>query len=206
MSEAPLRKSYERILAYRAESGGDRTACPSLDELQALVSRQGPETERLQRLDHVMGCPFCREEFELLRTVRSAGTEPALSRRILALAASVMLVVGAGLVWRMNRPTGDIPRGSAAPVVLLTPADGATLSAMPTFAWRPVSDALHYRIELLQPDGTVVWQTVIADTTGSVPDSAAPVPGVEYRWLVEAETADGSVRRSEVQRFSVRRP
>ena len=72
MTEAPVRKSYERILAYRAEVGADRIGCPPIDELQALIAREGPEPARLARLDHVMGCPFCREEFELLRTVRSA--------------------------------------------------------------------------------------------------------------------------------------
>ena len=207
MKEAPLRKSYERILLHRAESGGDRSACPSIEGMQALIARQGPEAERLTRLDHVMGCPFCREEFELLRTVRSAApAAPGLSLRMLALAASIVLVLGTGLFLRLSRRPLDTPRGGAESVVLLTPAEGATISGIPAFAWRPVAGALRYRLELLRPDGVVVWRRELSDTTGALPDGSLVEPGVEYRWQVEAESNDGAVRRSEMHRFSVRSP
>ena len=206
MTEAQLRKSYERILAYRAESGGDRTACPSIEELQALVERQGPEAVRLERLDHVMSCPFCREEFELLRTVRGAAVELTISTRTLALAASVVLVLGAALVWRLGGRVADTPRGGAEPIVLHSPADGATLPGAPTFVWRPVADAHRYRVELLRPDGTMVWKTELSDTTGAPPDPSLLEPGIEYRWLVEVEASGGVVERSEMHRFSLRGP
>jgi hypothetical protein len=77
MSDRRLRQSYDRLLAIRAEIGGDRTGCPPVESIRALVRREEDEDTRLALLDHVMSCPFCQPEFELLRAVqRASGPEP----------------------------------------------------------------------------------------------------------------------------------
>lgn len=75
MSERRLRMSYDRMLSLRAESLDGREACPDLDRLLGLVERSGSEEGRLALLDHVMACPACHAEFELLRAAHRATGE-----------------------------------------------------------------------------------------------------------------------------------
>lgn len=78
MSERRLRHSYDVMLALRAESILGRERCPEVERLLALVERSGSEEARLTLLDHVMACPHCHAEFELLRAAhRATGENPA---------------------------------------------------------------------------------------------------------------------------------
>lgn len=78
MSDERLRTTYDRMLTFRAETSSDRTACPPVERLGALVRREEDEESRLALLDHVMSCPFCQAEFELLRiAARASGAETA---------------------------------------------------------------------------------------------------------------------------------
>ena len=76
MSDERLRTTYDRMLTFRAETSSDRTVCPPVERLGALVRREEDEESRLALLDHVMACPFCQAEFELLRiAARASGSE-----------------------------------------------------------------------------------------------------------------------------------
>lgn len=78
MSDERLRTTYDRMLTFRAETSTDRAACPPVERLGALVRREEDEESRLALLDHVMACPFCQAEFELLRiAARASGAETA---------------------------------------------------------------------------------------------------------------------------------
>jgi hypothetical protein len=77
MTDEPLRKSYDRLMAIRAAGDTGRADCLPPEDLQQLLDRSGPEQERLRLLDHVMACPYCQPEFELLRMVRDAAPGPA---------------------------------------------------------------------------------------------------------------------------------
>lgn len=77
MSDERLRLSYDRLLALRADDGQDRAACPPVERMAALVRREEDEDSRLALLDHVMACPFCQGEFELLRAAARASGEQA---------------------------------------------------------------------------------------------------------------------------------
>jgi hypothetical protein len=80
MSERRLRQSYDMLLAMRAEGAPGREICPEVDRLLGLVERSGTEDARLGVLDHVMACPHCHAEFELLRaTHRATGEQPSQS-------------------------------------------------------------------------------------------------------------------------------
>ena len=72
MSERRLRQSYDMMLALRAEADLGREGCPGVERLLELVERSGGEEARLMLLDHVMACPHCHPEFELLRAAHSA--------------------------------------------------------------------------------------------------------------------------------------
>ena len=72
MSDERLRNTYDRMLTFRAETTSDRSACLPVERLGALVRREEDEESRLTLLDHVMSCPFCQAEFELLRIAARA--------------------------------------------------------------------------------------------------------------------------------------
>lgn len=209
MNDERLRDAYARVLEER---GGDRDGCPSLDEIVALVRRDGAEASRLTTLDHVMGCPRCQREFELLRAVdeaggaeaRSAAPHPRWQRWVpMALAASLVLAVGVIAGDRLRRGDVDPLRAGGDDVVLASPADGATVErATPVvLAWRPVRGAGRYAVELLTVDGALAFEGETADTTLIV---AAPLAPGEYRWLVRAQAADATERRSAARALRVR--
>jgi anti-sigma factor RsiW len=72
MTERRLRQSYDMMLALRSEAAPGRERCPEVERLSALVDRSGSEKARLALLDHVMACPHCHAEFELLRAAHRA--------------------------------------------------------------------------------------------------------------------------------------
>jgi len=196
-----LEEIYAQAMARRR----DALDCVSPEEILALIRREGAEARRLEVLDHVMSCQACHREFELLRALESAGARSggptevrSLTRRLapLALAASLILAVGVGLLVRDRNQRGDTTRGAG--LVLLAPPTEIAPSESITFVWRPVAGAERYRIELLNQAGTVVFTQLSLDTSLTVtarllePDSA-------YRWWVRDATPGA-------QRSSVLRP
>jgi len=166
------------------------------------VRKQGDEARRLQALDHVMGCAACHREFELLRALEAAGDgsrEPAtvrsIGRRImpLALAASVVLAIGVGLVMR-NRES-DTTRGGGSALVLLTPAAEVAPAQPVTFSWRPFPGAQRYRLELLDRNGAAMFSQLTPDTSLTLPPELLQ-PGSSYRWWVRDATPGSNVASS----------
>lgn len=54
---------------------GDRSDCVSPEQIADFVESRLPERYRLEVADHIMACPACREEFELLRALRIGYTD-----------------------------------------------------------------------------------------------------------------------------------
>ena len=168
MNEEFLRRSYERLLVIREQESPDRDLCPPVDDIHALVKRHGDEPTRLRRLDHVMQCPDCRREFDLIRTVELSNPPvPPSNWRLWAFAALLVLVIGATLVWQMMNvtPQRDVLRGSSNQLTLVAPGEGAVLPLPATFTWRRLAGALSYRVDLLDDAGGVTWSSEVADTT-----------------------------------------
>lgn len=205
MTDEELRRAYQAAIS--AHPAG-RQECPAAEAIAGLVEREGQEADRLALLDHVMACPACRRDFELLRSVHAAA--PAASRwrlQPLALAASVALLVGLGGIglWStLGTGQPDIQRSSRAEVELVAPASGAVVNLPVQLAWRPVRETSVYTVELLTDDGRLLQSWVTADTSVVVPDSAATAQSGAYAWWVRARLKDGTERRSRVVRFEVR--
>jgi hypothetical protein len=207
MSESRLQELYRQAM-----SGRDPAApCVSPEALLALVRREGPEPERLQTLDHVMSCPACGREYELLRALESAGaaTAPGSSVRsirrwagALALAASILVAVGVGLKVRSGNRTEDATRGTTHGVVLLAPPTEMAPGRAIRFVWRSVAGAQRYRMELLDRTGTAVYSQVTADTALSLPANRLR-PGGTYKWWVRDATP-GAQLASELRLLRIR--
>jgi len=205
MTDEALRRAYQAGLPLKRE----RQDCPSPEALNALVNREGDEATRLTVLDHVMSCTACRHDFELLRAVHvAARARPAWRYQPLALAASIALLVGLGgaALWtRLVPPERDTLRGTGAQVETIKPAGGAVITPPLVLAWKPVTGARSYTVELLASDGRLVQSWTTSDTSVAVPTPGTKqVSAGSYAWWVRAHLPDGSERHSSVLRFELR--
>jgi hypothetical protein len=207
MSDTRLQELYAQALARRSDATA--AGCVTPEQLLALVQREGAESDRLATLDHVMGCPACRREFDLLRAVESAGRritqDPpvrSIGRRLasFALAASLLLAVGVGLLVR-NRTAGDAVRGGKGPLTLLSPDIYVPPGQEIIFAWRPVPGGSRYRIEVMDQSGKAIFSEVTRDTT--VIWRAGLPAGKQYQWWVR-DLTPGSGLVSPVRPLRVR--
>ena len=204
VTEARLREFYAGRLSTRPAT---RTACPTPEALQALVRREGDETQRLTTLDHVMGCADCRGEYDLLRSIEGAGRQLGASgrsgRRIwmmpAALAATLLVAVGVGRLATKSGSDDELVRSGAdrGAVTLLSPPNEAAAGTPVLFAWRPVPDARRYQLEVLNASGEVALEAETSDTF-IVSDMARGLQPGDYQWWVTALVSPSS-RRSELR-------
>jgi hypothetical protein len=203
VNEDRLRAAYMAVM-NRGALGGPTHVSP--EAIAALARREGPESERLTTLDHVMSCIDCRKDFDLLRALEQAGRQAeatrATSRRAwlvpAALAASLLVAVGLGRLV-MKPASEDVTRGSEAGApTLLRPGAEAAAGDPITFVWSAAPGAREYTIELLDAGGGVVVTEETADTTVAPGKTAALPPG-DYTWWVRATTTDARTLRSSVR-------
>jgi hypothetical protein len=192
VTETELREIYAGLMA---RGGTGRSGCPTPEAIQALVLREGEETTRLATLDHVITCRDCRGELDLLRSIEDAGAALGRSARPrrrwlmpVALAASVLFAVIVGRVALKPRP-GDVLRSgpAAASVVLLAPGTETAAGHPVSFAWRPVTGASRYRLEVLTSGGDMAVEAETSDTTVTLTSVGSLSPG-SYQWWVIAMT------------------
>lgn len=213
MTDEGLREAYQRALDARRVSGRERCLAP--EAMLSVLRQEGSEEQRLEVLDHVMGCHECRSEFELLRAMEEAGagaTQPAASilgpslRRFaapLALAASLILVVT--VAHRLRTPVGsDVERGTADGITLLGPSAEIDEATAPTFAWKPVPGARRYELEVLDERGALVWGAKTSETSVTLSDPRLLPPGKTYRWWVRTTNESGAQRASPVRSLRIR--
>ncbi|MGH7584968.1 MAG: hypothetical protein ACREMH_01865 [Gemmatimonadales bacterium] len=198
-----IKQLYARRVAERDRPGGP--GCVSPEAILALVRREGREQERLATLDHVMSCAACHREYEWLGAVDRAvvEAEPSVERRRswqfmrpLALAASLLVAVGAVLVVRRMVTDGPEPlRGNGADIELVGPSAEVSVDAPIAFVWRRLDGVSRYVLEVQRTDGSVVFTETTGDTTVTLPDPAGVLPEGDYRWWVR-EVTDGSEPRA----------
>jgi hypothetical protein len=214
--ERHLRKLYSDWVGERQV--GDRATCVAPEAILSVVLGETGESERLATLDHVMSCPACHREYEYLTAVEEAGAEtervaerrPATWRRVLplALAASVVLAIGGVVLRDQVRSWSDgAERGTGQEITQYLPASGGVVSGPPSFAWKPVPGATRYVLEVLGPDGAIVFSDSTSDTSVTLPRADALTPGTTYRWWVRTlEEGAGEPAASPLARFRTAGP
>jgi hypothetical protein len=201
-----LRQLYAQRVASRNQ--GDAGAHPPLEEILTVVLREGPEADRLATLEHVMSCAVCHREFEYLTAVNQAGVEAGAAaapgvrvwsrRTVTALAASLVMAIGAGLLVRSAIRSGQEPvRGTEGDIALVAPAEGAAAGGPVRFAWQPSAGVSRYVLEVQRADGSVALADTTGDTTATI--AAGRLPDATYRWWVR-EVTDGAEPRSSALR------
>ena len=205
MNDEELRREYQR-----SSRGGPPGTHPEPEQLEQIVNGAGSESERLALLEHVLRCPTCGPELDLLRAA-SEGARAAERRmpatRWLALAAMAILVVGIGALVLRSRgvtPAAEVMRGHRQTLSLIEPAVGDRLAAPVRIAWHAIGGATSYRVELLSTSGELLagWNT--ADTSSTIPVTALVRANAEYDVWVRATLADRTEVSSPIVRFSVK--
>lgn len=205
MNDERLGEIYRKALAEGSALSGPRAAsCVAPEALLALVRREGSEQSRLATLDHVMACPLCRRELDLLRAVEQAGVQSGARQprvrwqwqRIAPIGLAASLLLALGVVIALNRvgERPDLPRGAAGGVTLVAPATEIAADEPVTFVWRPVRHANRYVLELLERSGggKPVLSRETSDTA-AVLDPKLLQPGAQYEWWVRAVTPAGEL-------------
>ncbi len=228
MNSDPLRDAY--AAHTRANTGADRSNCPSPESLEAVargLGHSGTEHARdVATLDHVLSCAHCRPEFDLLRTVTVAAEKAELARpatraafplfagwsrsRVLVAASALLAVALGGEAWRRTRSTGNdqfVVRGTDGEVTLIAPVtttggDAMPLASVRAFTWQSVPNASAYTIELHDTANAVLLSRITADTTISLSDDelARVKAASTFDWMVTARRGDGNERRSALTR------
>jgi hypothetical protein len=121
-----------------------------------------------------------------------------------AVAATLLLAVGIRQFVRAGAERDELTRGEGSEVAVVAPANVVDAGAPVTFAWRPVSGATRYALDLSDAGGTAVYETTTRDTTVALPAAVALRPGAEYRWIVRATDDAGAPRGTAVRRLAVR--
>jgi hypothetical protein len=205
MNDEELRREYQR-----SSSGTPPGPHPEPEQLEMLVNGEGREAERLALLEHVLRCPSCGPELDLLRT--AAGGSRAAERRApatrwLALAAAALLIIGiSALSLRGHRvaPAADVLRGRSEALSLIEPSSGASIAQPVRLAWHRLDGATSYRVELLSKGGELIGTWNTPDTTLAIPDSAHISGSESYDVWVRATLADRTEVSSPIVRFTVK--
>jgi len=205
MNDEELRREYQR-----ASLGMPPGTHPEPEQLEQIVNGAGSESERLALLEHVLRCPSCGPELDLLRTAHEgarAAERRTPATRWLALAAAAILVIGLGgliLRGRSVTPAADVMRGRPQALSLIEPAAGDRIAAPVRVTWHAIDGATSYRVELLSTNGQLVAAKNTPDTSAAIPDSARVRANAQYDVWVRATLADRTEVSSPIVRFSVR--
>lgn len=205
MNDDELQRAY-----LRAAPQSPLGEHPDPERIADLVRGSGREADRLELLEHVMQCPTCRSELDLLRAASEGARAADTARfpaRWAALAAAAVLLIGVSAVvlTRARPPVApDVYRGQRPAIALLAPSAGATVSQPVHLTWQRIADARSYRVELLSEHGDMIaaWNT--ADTALAIPDSVRLTARQSYDVWVRATLGDRTDVSSPIVRFSVK--
>jgi len=204
------------LLRHRPDASTRETPeCLDDATLAALAEGALDAAARAAVLPHLATCPRCRGV--VASVARSLG-DPAVAREVAvvegrsrrrllrfglpAAAAAILLAVA------LPRWVDDMRGGHRGPPIpgALAPhpvAPVGTVANATALRWTAVAGANRYRVTLFDAAGRVLYETQVADTVATLPDSITLVPGRAYLWMVEARVGWDRWSTSELVRFSI---
>jgi hypothetical protein len=217
MAELPfvdpaLRRAYRALMLDRPgtghldEASWDRLAANELDQAARDVA-----------FDHIVACDRCSmiwkgilaltAEAETLGLIPREGQARPFWRSpivTLAIAATLVIVIGGAYLTRTPPPAPDTVRSSGT----LAPIEGLMMAydpnSVPAFVWPPVAAATSYRVEVFSEDGRPIWTADVAAPPTRWPGDVARAKGA-YRWRVEAMNGEQSIARSRLMPMELTR-
>ncbi len=204
MTEEQLRRLYAEGVLRPA--GSSRESCPDAEALRAVAEGRATEERRLESLEHVGGCAPCQRDLALLRQIAGTSTSAAATAHrgvpawFVTAAAAVVVVSVVGVLW-MRSPADPVFRGDGDSVTLVAPSGAVAASSAGPLTWRSVLGALRYEVELLDSEGTVVFDASATDTVLALPPNLRPF--VSYGWRVSAVLPGGTRSESALGSFTI---
>lgn len=208
----------DRVRSFRTfETPANTTGCLDEDSLAAMVEGALPEDARAKAVAHLSACEPCRKA---VASVARALADPEVAAGIRAVEKStdpryrrlvpVALVAAAAvlLLLIVPRKVEDPRSPHRAPPITASPAPSALspvgrVSETAQLRWTAVSGADRYRVTLFDPDGSLIYEAEVADTSVTLPRSVPLVPDRTYAWRVEARLGFDRWAASELIEFTV---
>jgi hypothetical protein len=205
----PLDLLRQRLGASVSESPD----CLDDATLAALAEGALDAAGRAAVLPHLATCARCRRA---VASVARALRDPAVAHELAAIgrdrrgywialpiAAAAVLLIALGVPrWLQQGPTHRAPPGAVQFAPRPLSPIGA-VAAAPALWWASVGGADRYRVTLFDASGRVLYESQLADTVVTVPDSVTLAPGRPYLWKVEAGTGWDRWAGSELVQFSI---
>jgi anti-sigma factor ChrR (cupin superfamily) len=204
------------LRAAAAQPGPAGPDCLDEETIAAVVDGAMDAVARTAATRHLASCARCRRAVasvlhgvadttvthEIAAIDRAGGRR--FARFVLPAAAA------AALILFLVRPhaaddsatdhRGPTVTSAAAPVPL---APVAAVAEAHVLRWSAVPGADRYRVTLFDSGGRVRYETQLADTAVSLPDSVTFVPGQSYLWNVEARIGWDRWSSSPLTQFSI---
>ena len=203
------------LLRLRLDASASETPeCLDDATLAALADGTLDATARAAALPHLATCARCRGV--VASVARSLG-DPGIARQVAALQGThrrrlfLMGVPAAAaaiqLALALPRWLNDTPghRGPPLPgaVVPRPLAPIGTVAEARALRWAGVAGADRYRVILFDAAGRVLYESQLADTVVTLPDSVTLAAARPYLWKVEARTGWDRWSASELVQFSI---
>ena len=204
------------LLRHRPDASTRETPeCLDDATLAALAEGALDAGARAAVMPHLATCARCRG---VVASVARSLSDSGLAREVAAVegrgrrgwvriglpaaAAAILLAVA------VPRWVDDMRAGHRGPPVpgALAPhpvAPVGTVADAAAFRWTAVTGANRYRVTLFDAAGRVLYETQLADTAATLPDSVTLTPGRPYLWMVEARVGWDRWSASELVRFSI---
>jgi|WetSurMetagenome_2_1015567.scaffolds.fasta_scaffold58045_3 hypothetical protein len=219
-----LREIYQAYTSFRRPSG--REKCPSPQIIARSFERSASVRKKKMIVDHISGCPMCREEFMmLLEHQEVSATDPIADldsrpshvergKTHLALWQGVLALLGVTLVAfsfffiRYQNADSNLRQMGTAGIILRSPKRNLSLSNPVMFRWQARPDSEYFILELFNESLLPVWASdKIRDLQVLLPPevSSSLRSGQVYFWMVTSYVHDMKSGESPLLRFVVRR-
>jgi hypothetical protein len=217
---AGLQRVVHEFAAASVPARASDGSCLDEIALAELADGGGTPDDRRVRVVHLVSCGYCRRQLaslvelltdhgvaaEIQATERSAPRRTARTWRFAGAGVIAAVLAVAVLVPRFREPDATVHRAptitaAAAPALTSPVGDVANVSAL---RWAPVAGADLYRVTLYDAASRVLYETQVAATSVTLPDSVVVAPGRSYLWKVEARTGFERWTSSDLADFTVR--
>jgi hypothetical protein len=122
--------------------------------------------------------------------------------RLVLIGLAAALVVASLLVFLLGLP-GHSHDPAEPGVILITPRDGTTLVLLHRFTWYRIGQPAVYHFFLYEVNRTLVWSTLVKDSSLILPSTVPLQRGQTYLWRVEAILPDEKTIHSDLRAFSL---
>ena len=228
VDDAILKELFQGYSAARRSL--DRKKCPSTSEITSSFEPSAPIRKKKRIVDHVSGCPFCREEFLLLfeiqrsspslsgikdataaygpetgSSIRSEPSHPRFWQYACSLLGLSLLI--SSLFFIVNRKDlSEVERTARTELILLSPKTGQSVSLPLIFRWRGRAAIDYYVLELFDEALLPIWISgEIRDIQVQLPPPIVSMlrPGRPYYWMVTSYSKGSETTESRLAHFRI---